>query len=155
MNGEDLKQFLISINSVSSYFKGIFSINTLPLYLNNPSFVICNYDTDKKPGSHWFCLFRCSQNKVECFDSLGLNSERLKLISDNLKIKYVTHITYNETQVQSKFTSTCGNFVLYFAIQRLHNLDLSFSELLNEIFDSDPIKNENTVKKFLETIKNE
>ena len=155
MNGDDLKKIIESINSAKQYFKGVFSINTLPKKLSCPSFVICNYDIDTNPGSHWFCLFKAKKSNLECFDSLGLNEEKVELIQKYCKIQYISHFTFNETQVQSNCTSTCGKFVLYFALQRLHNLDLSFPEILNEIFQADINKNELNVANFLQNINNE
>ena len=42
------------------------------------------------------------------------------------------------------------NFVCFFIFERLHNLDFSFPELLNEIFVPDTEKNELTVSDFYE-----
>ncbi len=156
MNGDKLKEIIQSINSARTFFKGVFSINTLPKKLSVPSFLICNYDTDNNPGSHWFGLFKADKNILECFDSLGVNDEKLQLIDRYVKIQYITHLKFNETKVQSHLTSTCGKFVLYFSLQRLHNLDLSFSELLNEIFEENVDNNEEKVEIFLKNIiKNE
>ena len=155
MNGDDLKRFIEPINSAKKYFKGIYSINTLPQKLSIPSFLICNFDVESNPGSHWFCLFKTSKNILECFDSLGLNDEKQHLIKKYCKIRYVISLNYNETPVQNSSTSTCGKFVLYFAIQRLHNLDLSFSEILNEIFEENANNNEARVATFLQEISDE
>ncbi len=150
MNGEELKDIINSINSAKQYFKGIFSINTLPRKLSVPSFLICNYDIDKKPGSHWFCVFKSSTKILECFDSLGLTEEKQTLLKNHCKIDNIGSICYNQTQVQNNLSSTCGKFVLYFAIQRLHNLDLNFTELLNEIFEENVNNNEIRVSNFLQ-----
>lgn len=155
MNGEQLKDIINSTNSAKKYFKGIYSINTLPKNLSTPSYLICNYDFDKNPGTHWFCLFKTSATKLECFDSLGLTAEKQKILKSYIKIKNIDSICYNQTQVQNTSTSTCGKFVLYFAIQRLHNLDLDFTELLNEIFEENVDNNEIKVMNFLHHLKNE
>jgi hypothetical protein len=67
----------------------------------------------------------------------------------------VKELIYNESQFQNIDSNTCGLFVLYFAIQRMHNLDLNFEEILEEIFDKDLLKNEQTVKTFCEQIMSE
>lgn len=155
MNGDELKQKIQSINSAQKYFKGVFSINTLPTKLSIPSFLVCNFDLDSHPGSHWFCLFKTSKSELECFDSLGLNEKKQQLLQKYCKIQYISSLNYNQTQVQNNSTSTCGKFVLYFAIQRLHNLDLTFTELLNEIFEADLQSNERNVAAFLQNIEDE
>ena len=152
MNAEEIKKNIEAFKSAKPYFKGVFSINTLPTKLSTPSFLVCNFDTDVNPGSHWFCLFKNTKTKLDCFYSLGLNSEKLELIQKYCKIEFATKITFNETQVQSNLTSTCGNFVLYFAFQRLHNLDLQFDELLNEIFEENIDNNEVKVANFFLSI---
>lgn len=155
MNSVDIKRVIESINSAKKYFTGVFSINTLPKKLSNPSFLICNFDIDSNPGSHWFCLFKTTKTQLECFDSLGLNEEKQNLLDKYCQIRYISSLIYNQTQVQNNSTSTCGKFALYFAIHRLHNLDLSFTELLNEIFEENVENNESKVASFFDEMKNE
>jgi len=154
MNSAQLKEIIYNFETAKNYFIGVFSINTLPQKLSIPSFLICNYDIDTNPGSHWFCLFKTNQKFVECFDSLGVSPDKFMLLQKYCKWRCGSYITFNETQVQSNLTSTCGNFVLYFAFQRLHNLDLSFSDILNEIFDLDIDNNEKRVVRFFEEVIN-
>ena len=54
--------------------------------------------------------------------------------------------------MQDLSTSTCGEFVLYFLFQRMHNQDLDYETLLNDIFVSNPVTNEQKVKKFFDNI---
>lgn len=155
MNGAELQGFVSNISSVKSFFLGIFSINTLPKIFPSKHFLICNYDLNSSPGTHWFCLLKSSDQCLECFDSLGLNIEKKNLLQKYCRSWKVSSLKYNETAVQNQLTSTCGKFVLYFAIHRMHNLDLSFSTLLNEIFEQNTIKNEELVYKFLKEIKDD
>lgn len=155
MNGQQLIDIINSSNSAKTYFKGIFSINTLPKKLTIPSFIICNFDLDKNPGSHWFCLFKTCKTNLECFDSLGLNEQKQNLLGQYCSIQNTNSLIYNKTPVQSSLTSTCGKFALYFAFHRLHNLDLSFTELLNEIFNDNIDNNELEVIKFFDHHGNE
>ena len=54
---------------------------------------------------------------------------------------------------QSVNSNSCGFFTLYFIIQRMHNLDLSLKELLEEIFDDKDYKiNEKIVLDFCSNI---
>ena len=62
-------------------------------------------------------------------------------------------LIYNESQFQNNDSNTCGLFVLYFAILRMHNLDLNFEEILEEIFDKDLLKNEVKIVKRNDGIK--
>jgi hypothetical protein len=154
MNGQELRNIIDSVKSAKHFFEGIFSINTLPTNLNTPSFIICNFDTNENPGTHWFCLFKTTKSNLECFDSLGLNEGKQDLLKKYCKIGNIKSLIYNETAVQSNSTTTCGKFVLYFAFHRLHNLDLDFTHLLNDIFTENIPSNENKVASFLNEIIN-
>jgi len=87
---------------------------------------------------------------MECFDSLGVNEIKKKNLSHFCKFKNISKIKFNETQLQSDSSLSCGKFVLYFAIQRMHNLDLSFNDFLNEAFTLNCEKNEDIVNEFVE-----
>ena len=59
-------------------------------------------------------------------------------------------IVFNESAFQDSESDTCGKFALYFAIERMHNLDLSFEEILHDLFEINISHNEEKVKKFCE-----
>ena len=82
--------------------------------------------------------------------------ELIKKKKNNLqlycKFRGIKEIEFNETQFQSDFSDTCGLFTIYFIIERMFNLDLSFEELLFEIFDTENLdENEMKVKEFCKT----
>lgn len=148
MLAHELVEFINSFNSLKSHFVGIYAINTLPRTLKIKHFLICNTDTDSGSGKHWFVILRSNIKKYELFDSLGLSDLKQTLIIQNCHFN-TEYLKFNKTAVQSLTSSSCGQFCLYFIIKRLHNLDLSFSEILNEIFESDTDLNENNVLSFL------
>jgi hypothetical protein len=61
-------------------------------------------------------------------------------------------LEFNETAFQSDNSDSCGLFVLYFIFERLHNFDLTFKTLLEEIFEESISINEERVAKFCESI---
>jgi hypothetical protein len=98
-------------------------------------------------GIHWFLLIRISKNELECFDSLGVNLER----QSQLKAQQFTgirQIYFNKNQLQPSDSSSCGQFCLFFIFERLHNLDFSFGELINEILTEEKKTNEKIVTEF-------
>ena len=97
------------------------------------------------------CFARTSKTCIELFDSLGIDEEKKSLITRFAKFN-VNEIIFNETQFQSNTSSTCGLFVLYFIFERFFNLDVTFEDLLIDIFDINLAKNEETVKDFCEQI---
>ena len=51
--------------------------------------------------------------------------------------------------MQNSDSKSCGEFVIYFLINRLHNKDIELEDLLNYIFETSTEKNENIVDQFL------
>ncbi len=84
----------------------------------------------------------------EVFDSLGSNERYIQQILKHVK----GTCEYNETAVQSKESKSCGQFCLYFVIQRYFNEDLDLEELLEDSFGTDCAKNEEVVLTFLKQI---
>ena len=62
----------------------------------------------------------------------------------------VKTLQYNETKFQNQHSNSCGLFVIYYIWQRMHNLDLSFDDLLEQSFEIDKSLNELKVKRFCE-----
>lgn len=98
-------------------------------------------------GKHWICFLRSHKDYIELFDSLGVDDDKKALIKRYCKID-VKKLKFNESSFQDKNSDTCGKFVLYYAIERMHNLDLDFEEILEDLFDKNNDKNEEIVKKF-------
>jgi len=147
MQSHQLSEFIKKITSLNNHFVGVFSIDTLPATLENRKFLFCNTAPHDKIGEHWFCLSNID-NKIEVFDSLGVDDTKKDLLKKFCKIKTKNKLKINETAVQSSTSTICGLFVLYFAIHRFHNADLGFNTLLNEIFSLDLSLNEQLVNEF-------
>lgn len=148
MQSSQLIEIIESFPSIKKSFNGVFSLNTIPKRLKSKSFLISNTQNDTEPGQHWFCIIKIKPNKYEYFDSLGVNEKKLELLIHSNIFSKNSQVLFNETQFQNSTSISCGLFVLYFIINRLHNLDLSFSDLLNEIFVTDCEKNETLVNDF-------
>lgn len=136
--------------NINSLFDGVFAINTIPKKLMKVHhFIICNTDVDTGSGQHWFCILRTDKNTLECFDSLGIDEDKKVFLSTFYKqSRVVKEIKINIDRVQSLRSETCGEFVVLFIFERLHNRDLSFSDLLNECFTPNINSNESKVTNF-------
>ena len=134
--------------NLKKHFGGIFSADSLPIKIKPKSFIICNTDVEKGPGKHWYCVVKLNTSVLECFDSLGIDSEKKLFLETHFHQKNIKKVKFNVTQVQSSHSDTCGFFVLYFIINRFHNQDLSFTDLVNDIFVKDVDKNESLVINF-------
>ena len=127
---------------------GIFSSDTIPKRLKKDHFAICNTDVSTGLGQHWYCFVKVERNKLECFDSLGINEDKKTYLQSNLKIHGISKIDFNVTPVQSPSSDSCGLFVLYYLIQRFYNKDIDFDDLLNHIFEESTTENEKLVEEF-------
>ena len=148
MESPEFSEKLSNFPEIKKYFEGIFSADNLPKKIKKNCFIICNTDVSTGPGKHWYCIVKLSSTILQCFDSLGIDNTKKNFIVSNLKQKGIEQIKFNVTQVQSSESDTCGLFVLYFLIQRYHNKDLSFNELMNEIFVLSQTENEKLVNSF-------
>jgi len=148
MLGCELVEKINEYCSIKHSFKGVYSINTLPKYFKKREFLFCNEDLSQNPGTHWLCFLKINQNSFECFDSLGVNENKINLFKKYLKFQKKFSLKFNETKFQHDESNNCGLFVLYFAINRMHNLDLSFKEFLTEYFSDDYFENEKKLKDF-------
>jgi len=138
-------QFYDCLSTFSELLKfccGIYAIDCIPTKIKDGHFFICNTDTSNGPGIHWFCLIR-QGHSIECFDSLGIDQKKKQIILSLplMKQAFLRELEFNTTQLQSSDSILCGEFTLYFLINRFHNQDLSFPNLINEIFDSSQEKN--------------
>ena len=153
MQGFELNIFLDKFPLLKPHYLGIFAIDTLPKFIKLRQFLICNTDESTGSGLHWFSLLRNAKDTVECFDSLGVTTTKQETLRRYCNFRGITNLEFNENIFQSVNSNSCGQFTLYYIIQRMHNLDLSFEELLEEIFDDKDHKlNEEKVLKFYSNI---
>lgn len=149
MNGKELSDLVFQCEALINFFMGVCSIDTMPKCLKKRHFFICNLDINSSIGSHWICILRNDKNQLELFDSLGVTEIKLEWFLKHCNIKKPNELLYNTSQIQSLYSNSCGKFVLYFIIKRLFNLDCSFENLLNHIFESTEDNNEIIVSQFI------
>lgn len=132
------------------HFDGVFPSDLIPKTLRKNHFIICNTDSSNGPGIHWYCFVNI-ENSIECFDSLGIDKDKKIFLSSLqfLRKQYIIDVEFNTTPVQATNSTSCGQFVIYFLVNRMHNKDMDFDDLLNEIFVIDPTQNETKVCNFI------
>ena len=85
---------------------------------------------------------------MEIFDSLAIDNNKLETLKKTLKFRGLKTIHINEDSFQKEDSDSCGLFVIYYIWQRMHNLDLTFDEVLEQSFTTDKTINEEKVKQF-------
>ena len=153
MHAVEFNQYFENFPFLKNQFVGIFAIDTLPKTLKIKKFCICNTDLSSGEGKHWFVLLRSTKKTIECFDSLGITIQKRQILEKFCKFRGVSELLYNETQFQKDDSDTCGLFALYFIFERMHNLDMSFDNLLEEIFEvENKQQNENSITQFCQNL---
>ena len=117
MQGLEFQNYFEKFPQLRKHFVGVFSIDTLPKRLKFRTFCICNTDTQNGLGKHWICFIKTDKSRVECFDSLGVSSEKKKLLLDYCHFNSC-HVKFNISQFQKSDSNTCGLFCIYFIIER-------------------------------------
>ena len=149
MISSDFANKLSNFPEIKKHFQGVFSADNLPKSIKKNHFIICNTDILKGTGKHWYTVVKLQNDCLEYFDSLGVDNIKKAFIQNNFHQKGITKVKFNVTQVQASTSSTCGLFVLFFIVNRYHNQDLNFTDLLNELFVQSHSQNEEVVNSFI------
>jgi hypothetical protein len=150
LKGNEFLEYFSKVPIVQTLFNGVFAINKLPRTLAFRHFFICNLSPADHPGSHWLAVIRSHKDSIEVFNSLGY--ENLDSLMPHLKFRKKFEIHFNNQQLQSNISLNCGLFCIYFILHRALNFDLSFTDLLEQIFQTDLNTNEIKVTSFCSNI---
>ena len=111
-----------------------------------PSVYVINLDPNYKPGLHWISVYFMSKQKAEYFDSFGRPPPRE--IKDLLCI-YAESWNYNHVPVQKLYSTTCGQFVVFYIHQGCSGLTLEsilrkyfkpHAKIMNDVLVRDFVK---------------
>lgn len=144
MQSNEFEIFIDKFPCVKKHWLGVFSLNTIPSSVPPTSCLVFNEEPDHLFGSHWIALVRTHGSEYQLFNSLGCKFET---IEPWLKFKKPIY-SYNKEAFQLPTTNTCGLYCLYFIVHRMMSLELSYKELLSEIFEINTEKNEHLVRTF-------
>ena len=155
MQGSEFSEIFERFKHLKELYAGCYSSDTIPKAIKTNNFIIINTSPSETVGKHWFCMYRPHPSKLEVFDSLGIDSDKKNVIINSCSFKGIREIEWNKTIFQSGGSISCGKYVLYFLFERLFNQDISYKDLLEEIFVENIEKNEEKVEffysKFLNT----
>jgi hypothetical protein len=121
MQTSHINHLLYSDPIVGSIFRGVYPIDVLPAISSYPSAIVVNTDKHDQPGSHWVGLYFDDKEKCEFFDSFG--RAPIGHLKDYI-LNNSSSFTWNNTQVQQMFTTTCGQFTIFFIIWRARQVPL-------------------------------
>ena len=129
-------------------FLGIFAIDGLPQQIPHlPALLIINTHTSNLAGEHWKAVYISQEHCGEVFDSLAQpTSTRLLQWMNCFTRKWIR----SSLTIQNPLSGTCGAFVLYFILTRLHARN--FASCL-QLFSNDLYKNDLLMTDFVMKLK--
>ena len=129
-------------------FLGIFAMDCLPEQVPHlPVLLIINTHTSNLSGEHWKAVYISKERNGEVFDSLAQpTSTRLLRWMNRFTRKWIR----SSLTIQNPLSATCGAFVLYFILTRLHVS--KFTDCL-QLFSSDLHKNDLLITQFVSNLK--
>jgi len=122
-------------------FVGVYAADRLPSCRKISSCLVVNTDPHDKPGQHWTAIFIDHRGKGEYFDSYGYPP--LKDFEDFLPQEY----TYNKKRLQGTLTAVCGQYCIYYLMNRSKGYTLQ--NIVNR-FSSNFSENDALVKRFVD-----
>ena len=88
----------------------------------------------------------------ELFDPLGVRTSLISSLTEKGVFSEDSIVFFNESAVQHKDSNLCGQFCVTFLTERLENPDISFSDLINQIFSSNLQNNDTVVKEYIKEL---
>lgn len=133
-------------NETLQAFHGVFAIDKLPFAVPHyPFFMIVNTQSHNLPGEHWIAVFIDANKRGEVFDSfaLPLTQSLIRWMNGFTRSFTKNHLTY-----QHELSSTCGAFVLFYVLHRLHD-----PMCMTRIFSSSVLLNDSIVRNYYQSLK--
>ena len=142
----DLEMFIdkFADENTKAAFLGVFPINYLPRKVTRlPVLFIINTNTSNLPGQHWKAVYLSKDRIGEVFDSLAMPVDlKLQHWMNEFSKKWIT----SKLTLQNPLSPTCGAYVLYFIMTRLHHSSLA--SCIGH-FSNNVIENDRIVEQFL------
>lgn len=129
MNTIEIMECLFKINP--SLRNNVYAANRLPIYIEAPTFLVSNLDSDKKPGSHWVAIHIDQSSVGQYFDSFGRSPEGTHRTFLNRNCR---QWDYNNKRIQNDWTSVCGEYCVVYLYYKFYGK--SMLEFTN-IFQTD------------------
>lgn len=128
MNTYEIGKLLFNDSVSKNIFCGVFAADQVPVLNKKYAAYVVNTDKTGLPGRHWVALF-VDNYKLEYFDSYG----QPPLTKFNYFLKDRRY-TYNNEQLQSVISTACGQYVIYYILQRCKRV--SMQDIVNDFSDN-------------------
>ena len=147
MNSRQLCWILSGDKFTKLSFRGVYAIDEIKSIktVSYPSSFVINLDPSYKPGSHWVAVYFDKNSVGEYFDSLAGYPPHEVV---DFLLSHVKGWQYNRMQVQELYTTTCGQFVVFYIYQKSRGLTLEV--ILPKYFSThNKVRNDLLVRDFV------
>ena len=153
LNTVQLDLLAISQPSLKPYFYGTVLCDRLPSPPDKkgPVAYIVNTDREGQPGRHWLALWTCD-DECEILDSYALPLD-MYLTTEPLQTWLDRHwkiVIQNTQSLQSLYSQSCGDYALFFLIDRSQGK--SMNEFLKRFEKHDYVHNDQKVGQMLKAL---
>lgn len=129
-------------------FDNVYSLDTLPSRITHyPIFIVLNTHPQNLQGEHWKVIYIGKDRRGELFDSLGLTPN---IPTQQWLRKHTRQYQRSKRMLQHPLSTTCGAYVLYFILKRLH---VRRFESITQKFSYNRYCNEKLIHKFYNALK--
>ena len=111
--------------------------------LSNKGIYICNEQTSRELGSHWF-LILIESDKTYFIDSFAKTPKYYQVDKKLKKLK--KPVAGLSDMLQNPFSTLCGEYCLFFAYHLSRNFSL---ENVINFFTDDCVRNDQSIKQFV------
>ena len=129
---------------VKKSFAGVYAIDQLPLVTvkDYPKSFVINTDPKTLPGTHWIAVYFTDKMNGEFFDSYGQHPNGYDRNFIDVIERNALEWTYNEKRLQSPFSTVCGQYCIYYLVNRCRLIPLN--TIVNR-FSIDTLRNDKIV----------
>ena len=123
MNSRQFRWILPDDKFTKLSFRGVYAIDEMKLIktVSYPSSFVINLDPSYKPCSHWVAVYFDRNGVGEYFDLFPRYPPHE---IDDFPCSHAKGWQYNRMQVQEIYTTTCGQFVVFYIYQNSQGLTL-------------------------------
>ena len=148
MNTFQLAQVLTKDPFTKGSFSGVYACDELTsIEINKyPKSFVVNTDPMELPGAHWIAIYFNEQMKGEFFDSYGKHPIHYHKHFLDFMNRNAVEWEHNEIQLQSAFSTVCGQYCIYFLYHRCRKRTMS--SIVNS-FVNDKLRNDQLVYDFV------
>ena len=120
---DEIYKILRKDEYANSDFKKVVPFDCLPNRPDYPSSFVVNTDPKNKKGEHWLALYYDKGGMCTFFDSFGNSPTFFGL--DKYIERTSTRFEFNNKQIQSALSNTCGYYCIYVILLKSRGFNLN------------------------------